>query len=260
MVEANLDKIFVQLTGQVLAISAPTVVNGPTSRPAAVVIWSVDGKPFTFEDATRHQVWKGDAAIIAPHYVRALRAVDCNILSINYEPNHPWLPPLKQMVGDRGVLSIARERVSPFSREMHEAIVDGCSDCLEGLASDLAAYLTCRPMAHRPLDRRVAEILARLEAEIVEPPSLSELAEHACVSADRLSHLLATEIGIPFRSYVLWRKYRRALSLLHEGESLSWVAQAAGFYDQAHMTRTFLCYFGYTPSVIREQGLVLGRT
>lgn len=257
---SNSQNLHVQLTSQVLAISAPTVHSGPTSRPSVVVIWSANGRPFVIQGASGSPDWSGDAAIIAPHFVRGLQAQDCHILSINFEPNHPWLPSLTKHLGDKGITPLDQRRLRAFSHEMHAAITGESSVAVDALASELAASLAPASPAQRSRDGRVAALLARLEEQLCAPPSISELAREARVSEDRISHLLTAEIGMPYRSYLLWRRYRRALALLHSDLSLSAIAQAAGFYDHAHMTRTFNHFFGYSPSAVRQQGLVIAPT
>lgn len=250
----------VQLTSQVLAISAPTVHSGPTSRPSVVVIWSANGKPFVVRGASGTACWSGEAAIIAPHFVRALSAQDCHILSVNFEPNHPCLPSLRKQLGGKGLVPLDPRRVRAFSYDMQAAVIGGNPVAVDGLATELAVSLMPASSSARARDARVTALLARLEEQLCAPPSIAELAREARISEDRMSHLLSAEIGMPYRSYVLWRRYWRALRLLHSGLGLSDIAQAAGFYDHAHMSRTFLSFFGYSPSAVRRQGIVLAPT
>ncbi|MGN9847019.1 helix-turn-helix transcriptional regulator [Nonomuraea sp. H19] len=73
-------------------------------------------------------------------------------------------------------------------------------------------------------------------------PMRVRLAEVACavnLSESRLSHLFTSELGLPFRPYVLWMRLRAALSALSDGALLTEAAHVAGFADAAHLSRTF---------------------
>ena len=55
---------------------------------------------------------------------------------------------------------------------------------------------------------------------------------------------LLEETGLPFRTYVLWRRLMKAVEIRAAGESLTEAAHQAGFSDSAHFSRTFLRMFG----------------
>ncbi len=80
--------------------------------------------------------------------------------------------------------------------------------------------------------------------------SLERVASEVGLSADRLSHLLNDELGIGLRPLILWLRLQRAAQNLARGQSLSTSADAAGFADGAHMTRTFRRMFGLAPSEV----------
>ncbi|MGH6809666.1 MAG: helix-turn-helix transcriptional regulator, partial [Ensifer adhaerens] len=94
---------------------------------------------------------------------------------------------------------------------------------------------------------RVWELLAFIDAGFPEGVSLSQLADRFCLSESRLSHLFADEVGIPLRTYLLWRRYRLAFSRLSGQSTLTRLASDSGFADAAHLTRTFVGYFGFSP-------------
>jgi AraC-like DNA-binding protein len=45
---------------------------------------------------------------------------------------------------------------------------------------------------------------------------------------------------------------QKAKALLRDGEAVAEAALAAGFYDQAHLTREFVRTFGMTPGTYRS--------
>jgi AraC-like DNA-binding protein len=85
---------------------------------------------------------------------------------------------------------------------------------------------------------------------------LDQLAVKVGVSSDRLSRLFLDAVGLPMRSYLLWRKTHRIAALFSEGLSLTDIAHAAGFTDSAHMCHMFQDVFGAPPSHFLRSDLV----
>lgn len=94
------------------------------------------------------------------------------------------------------------------------------------------------------LDPRIARTLAWLPSRIGEGVGVAEAAAIACLSVSRFSHLFAAEVGLPFRSYLLWRRLMLAVERISAGSSLTAAAHDAGFADSAHFSRTFHRMFG----------------
>jgi AraC-like DNA-binding protein len=92
-----------------------------------------------------------------------------------------------------------------------------------------------------PLDPRIARVLGRFAEGA---PSLSELAAETGLSTSRFRHLFAEATGIPYKRYALQRRIQRAARSLAEGRSVAAAAHAAGFSDEAHLSRTFRQTFG----------------
>jgi AraC-like DNA-binding protein len=93
-------------------------------------------------------------------------------------------------------------------------------------------------------DPRVARILAELDRRIEGAVSLSDCSAGIYLSESRLRHIFADETGLPFKSYLLWRRLGRAVELYADGASLTEAAHQAGFADSAHFSRTFRRTFG----------------
>lgn len=114
----------------------------------------------------------------------------------------------------------------------------------------LAAFGAATTDAARPLRPAVRHALRLLDEGLTEPrpPAIDEVATAVGLSASRLSHLLADEVGLGFRQYILWRRLERSGRSLATGASVTEAAHAAGFADAAHMSRTFRRMFGVAPS------------
>jgi AraC-like DNA-binding protein len=104
------------------------------------------------------------------------------------------------------------------------------------------------------IDFRIRKILTLLNQDHSQYPinSLSEVAE---LSESRLMHLFKTQIGVPIRKYILWRRLLKSIEYVSLGKSLSDSAMESGFSDVAHYNRTFKKMFGITPTeVLRNFG------
>ena len=121
---------------------------------------------------------------------------------------------------------------------------------LVDLGRELAARLTGNDVAVRTVDQRIARVIERLSADIDSRLNAGQAAEIACLSESRFSHLFVTEVGLPFRTYVLWRRLMVAVNGIAAGNTLTNAAHEAGFADSAHFSRTFLRMFGVPASLL----------
>lgn len=128
-------------------------------------------------------------------------------------------------------------------------------DVLAGLARELAAWLAndARERAGRPraLDRRVARVIEALRDPEVDA---REAVARAGVSEAHLQKLFARDVGLPMRTYRLWRRLLVGVAALGRMDTTT-AAHAAGFADLAHLSRTCRRMLGYTPTALR-QGLL----
>jgi len=100
----------------------------------------------------------------------------------------------------------------------------------------------------------VADAL-RLASTIGGQLSLTEVAARVAMSAGRLGHLFAEQVGVPYSVWRRWLRLQRALAAVQAGASLTTAAHTAGFADSAHLTRSCRAMFGITPSTgIRAAG------
>ncbi len=96
------------------------------------------------------------------------------------------------------------------------------------------------------LDRRLVSALADLAADpgIL---SISEVAKRYDISDGRLRTLAREQFGVPISTWLIWRKLERSARELAAGATPADAAQAGGFSDQAHLSRTMRRMFGVTP-------------
>lgn len=110
-----------------------------------------------------------------------------------------------------------------------------------------------------PSDERIAmESLSRV-VEVVrermgEPLRVADLADVAGWSTTQLERRIRRVFGVSVTQYVLRSRVERAASLLlRTDEPIASIAAAAGFYDQADLTRRFASFTGTTPARYRNE-------
>lgn len=113
----------------------------------------------------------------------------------------------------------------------------------------LLAALGCRELAAEP-SSMCRRVVAFVESNLDGVPRLSDAAQLVGISTTRLTHLFSTEVGVPFRRYVLWARIKRAVEATRRGANATGAAVEAGFSDSAHLTRTFRAMFGLPPSFV----------
>ena len=77
---------------------------------------------------------------------------------------------------------------------------------------------------------------------------MPQLAQQSGLSLRQLRHRFTEELGINPRSYLRWRRLRRAVTAVERGATLTEAAVAGGFADGAHFSRVFQAHFGMAPS------------
>lgn len=100
-------------------------------------------------------------------------------------------------------------------------------------------------------EARVRKMLAWASERLDTQVSLSDAAAHVGLSSGRARHLFVESTGLPFRTYLLWLRLMRAVSLFSAGESLTDAAHGAGFSDSSHLSRTFRRMFGIAADSLR---------
>lgn len=98
------------------------------------------------------------------------------------------------------------------------------------------------------VDERITDLMMFIRDHLPKNVTMKDLTDRACLSQSRLFHLFKTEIGISIRKYILWCRIRLAIQLVIDGNSLTKAALQSGFADLAHLNRTFVFFFGVSPS------------
>ena len=93
-------------------------------------------------------------------------------------------------------------------------------------------------------DPRIQRIIDFAASHLEQPLSLADASAGVFLSPSRLRHLFVDQTGLAFKTYLLWLRLVRAVSLYSDGASLTEAAHEAGFSDSAHFSRVFKRTFG----------------
>lgn len=127
-----------------------------------------------------------------------------------------------------------------------------CWDEVDALERAVFEALASPTAVQRSIHPAVSRALRAIGDNLHSDVSLAAIAAAAHLSPSRLSHVFASEIGIPLRRYVLWRRLMRAASEVQQGASWTEAAHAGGFSDSSHMNHTFRQMFGLAPSDVHR--------
>lgn len=118
--------------------------------------------------------------------------------------------------------------------------------------SDMAldTLLLGAPLPSRVLDPRVSLALNHLRQHVTGQVSAAEAADLCGLSSSRFMHLFKEELGVGFRTLRSWKRARALLGLVRSGENLTDMAQALGYPDASHFSRSIRQITGLRPSDI----------
>lgn len=102
------------------------------------------------------------------------------------------------------------------------------------------------PAADEPAARALREVL---DAHVVDGVTLDEASAWLGRSPAHLARAFRSAYGIAPHRYLVGRRVDRARALLLRGTPAAEAAVAAGFWDQAHLTRHFRRTLGTTPAL-----------
>lgn len=127
-------------------------------------------------------------------------------------------------------------------------VVDRIRDEFDGQKISLPARLGVK-------HPKLLQVIQRMEANLEEPLSRSELAVEASLSTRQLERLFRKYLNrSPARYYLELRLNRARLLLLQTNMSVIDVALACGFVSASHFSKCYRDFFGKTPR--RERGLL----
>lgn len=147
-------------------------------------------------------------------------------------------------VADVGAWLIERE----FGRSAARKCMDHLLlDCARGLG----AAQPQPPAPRLAVDNRVRRAMLLIEQSISEPMATEELAQRVAVSGRQLERLFQRQVGMTIQHYARQLRLCNALwMLVNTGKTVTSVANACGFVDSSHFTRSCQKAFGQRPSAM----------
>jgi AraC-like DNA-binding protein len=220
-----------------------------TERYSATMLFATSDDEVEIEvDGQRQRV---QIAVLKPFVPKALHAAHQAFVSIGINHTHPGYRAFTRMAAP-GFASLPRS-VFPELAPRLEALRAGVLDMAQarGVFEQCIEAVTRLLPPLRPLDPRIAQVTALLARDHRQP--LDALADQACLSYYRMSHLFSQEMGMSLRQYVLSLKIHAAARCIGAGLSLTATAHEAGFTDSAHLSRVWTKAFGGPPSHFLNQ-------
>lgn len=229
---------------------APTVRHstGAHAHHALQLTFSVSGA-FTFRIGP--ETIHGPAVLIAPDVPHVYLAEGRNVI-LFVEPESRLGGALLRDLAGRQYMKPDPESLADLATSL-TCIWDGPRPddaALAGMGQAIAARLANLTSGAPLTDHRIVRVLERLAADPDVEITAGLAAGIACLSESRFSHLFVEQVGLPFRTYMLWRRLSIAVDRMAAGASLTSAAHEAGFADSAHFSRTFLRMFGIPASVL----------
>lgn len=103
---------------------------------------------------------------------------------------------------------------------------------------------TCRTQP----DERIAKVIAVLQQDIAQQPSLSQLASIACLSLTQYKKLFKQGLGMTTQAYLTELRMQKAKALLtHTDLPVAIIAQRVGYLNISAFSRRFSIHFGQSP-------------
>lgn len=152
-------------------------------------------------------------------------------------------------------LSRLRDRSLP-ARDIFGTAVDALAEALAALDGDEAAMVAATEGFLRARDP-APDVDARLAGQIVDDIAadpattrVEQLQARWRIPARRLQRLFGTHVGVPPKWVIQRFRLHEALERVSAGGGIDWadLAQALGYFDQAHFIRDFRRLVGQTPA------------
>lgn len=189
--------------------------------------------------------------LVAPNVSHECDAADQMVFSLSIHPETvlgEYL--MRSKLGEADHLQFTDRELAYFDYKKIRQLIDGeqCDElyqyCLHFFSSVPIRKIRVKK------DERIERVKAYIKYNLHERITSETLCQLVFLSESRLLHLFKEEMGLPIRNYILWVRLTKALELILGGENLTHAAHEAGFFDSAHMSKTFVKQLGINPAEI----------
>jgi AraC family transcriptional regulator len=192
---------------------------------------------------TEDSVFEGPVVLIAPDHLHSIEP-EGRVALLFVEPESRAGAGLRRLLGDSEHCQPAPDARGGGRARSNVAEPAAGRRRGPGIGNRILERLLGSQQPEVALDPRIQRVLDWLAGADESSITVERAASVACLSESRFSHLFVEQTGLPFRTYVLWRRLMRAVELRAAGASLTGAAHQAGFSDSAHFSRTFVRMFG----------------
>ncbi|MCW7492831.1 AraC family transcriptional regulator [Leptospira sp. 2 VSF19] len=230
--------------GERILLGTAGIVTEPHSHYAVSILVSL-GNSFHLYTKS-NQIIESQGIIIPPNYYHKLDASQSEMVIIQLDPKSEEYKRIEMDLSPKTIDSTTREQILKIADPLFGDSLD-CKSA-RALYNQILSLLGSGSTTKK-YDERIEVAIQRIKEKMPNPVSLTDLSEISGISTDRFMHLFKDNMGIPLRQYLLWQRLHIAAKLLQGGENLTTASHAAGFSDQAHLSRTFKKMFGVKPSL-----------
>ena len=119
----------------------------------------------------------------------------------------------------------------------------------------LVQHLKLEPLPLATLHPALRRVLRTLDQQLDKPLRIQQVADTMHCSASHAARLFKSQVGLPLRAYLRWRRLILAIHAVARGADLTHAAAEAGFSDSAHLSRTMRQTFGVEARTLLTLGL-----
>jgi len=195
------------------------------------------------------------AALIAADHLHQLDSNDSIQLFIYLDSESSYAKSLElKYLNENQICPLPGKLLRDLSNDFFKKLLLN-SDCdsLLNACRTILDQLLGPGIAHQ-LDSRVSKALEYIAQNASNSFRVGEVAAHVCLSESRFRFLFKKEVGQPVQNFIQWMRVVDSLNMVLQGKQVSQSAIDAGFWDGAHMTRSYKNVLGIAPSKVETFG------
>lgn len=245
-------------------------IDRPKGMTGWIVNLTVKGRGRIFDGDDYFDVDPGDMVLFPPHTIHYYgRHPDADRWWhrwIYFQPRAFWMTWLAWRENRHGIF-VQRHLDSDIFNELEKLFSEVVSWSVQNdvLSVELATNLLERVVllaakqnqsaeVLRDLDERLLVVIKYMADNLHRPLSVTEVAQHSCLSPSRLGHLFSAKFG---KSIVRWREEQRiqfASNLLQlSNRPVKQIAAEVGYEDPLYFSRVFRRRVGLSPKAFRAR-------
>lgn len=221
----------------------------PHSHNTLQLVFDLE-KTFRLKDADTD--WKAyDAAIIGAGHMHQLSSNGSIQLFIYLDSESDYAHRLTQKyLHDCSISALPGKLLRKLSNDFFKRLLlnSDCDNLMKACSTILDQLI--EPLQTIHIDDRVLKALDFINTNTDRSFRVSEVASHVCLSESRLRYLFKSQIGQPIQNFIQWMRVVDSLNMVLKGKQVTQSAIDAGFWDGAHMSRSYQQLLGISPSKI----------